>query len=94
MNNRATSLQQISLLFLSRCSAGAATAGRRSDHTGRGEAGRQRDTAVPLRPGGGQSVLREMVQRTTRVFPLHAQGEPACANVYRPGRPNQCKSDL
>lgn len=80
-------------LSLSRCSSGAATAGCGGGDAGRREAGHQRGTAVPLRPGGGQPVQRQVVQGAARVFPLHAQGDSARANVPRARRPNQCKSD-
>lgn len=88
-----TSLPRWRISYSIRCRSGAATARRGCGHAGRSETRRQCDTAVPLRPGGGQSVQRQVVQGTEGVFPLHAKGESARANLSRPGRPNQCKSD-
>ena len=52
------------------------------------------DNAIlPLRPGGGQSVQRQVVQGTEGVLPLHAQGESARADLFCAGRPDQCEWD-
>ena len=79
------------LPYFSLCSFGASSAGRGGGDPERRQEGRQRDPAVPLRPGGGQSVQRQVVQGTQGVLPLHAQGESARADLFCAGRPDQCE---